>query len=142
SLLGEEPLEHFGVVVGLVPNVVAFVREFRVLWATAGLLQRRDHLARRLDRLGGVFGPVKNPDGNLGELRRSLRFAPAADGNGRRDLVGITFEEGPHAPTAIGNTRNVYALGVDAMFPFQVLDHLHDDAAVHRFGPEIVRLLL
>src|SRR2546423_398690 len=80
-LLSEEPREQLGIPISPVEAVVAIVGVLGILRGAARFLQRRDHLARRLDRLDVVLDAVEDPDRHARELRRSVRVAPAADGD-------------------------------------------------------------
>lgn len=118
----------FFVVVNLIGDAVVAIGVLGVLrfGVGVGVFEGLDHASALLDVDGGVFGTVKDPDGDLFELLDGGGIASAGDGDAGGEEFGFLGEEVEGAVGAHGVSGEVDAVFVDGEFFDELFDDLDD----------------
>ena len=120
-MLLQHPLNEGGIGVGVGPAVVAYVRVDRQTGVAAAQVDALHQPDRFLTLDGSVGIPVEGPDGGLDQLVAGPADARTADGDEGGKAGGVVDAPQPRARTAVGESRDIDPLGVDAEGGQQVI---------------------
>ena len=126
SLLSQQPGDGFGLIVGLLPRIVAYAGVLGVLDVPTCMFDGFDHHTAAFDRHDPVGIAVKGPDGYLAQLVGVFHAAATTNWHECREGVGMLGAVAPGAVAAHGESCQGNAVPVDVVLGQGLLERQID----------------